>query len=233
MHARRRSCGSRTPPPFHNKGNLVFSLSQLGRHWPSGPRSWARWCCPRPTPRGCWCADGAVRGVQDRRQGARPRRASRWAFEPGVEVHAQATVLCEGTQGHLAGAAIEHFGLQRPVPAGSSLGVKEVWRVAKPLDRVDPHAGLAVPDDAARIARSAAASSTRWAPDMVAIGLVLGLDYRDASLSVHDSLQQFKTHPLVRGSCWRAASASAGARRRSPRAGSWRCRRASRCRARC
>ena len=35
-------------------------------------------------------------------------------------------------------------------------------------------------------------------PDMVAIGLVLGLDYRDSTLSVHDSLQLFKTHPMVR-----------------------------------
>jgi electron-transferring-flavoprotein dehydrogenase len=32
---------------------------------------------------------------------------------------------------------------------------------------------------------------------MVAIGLVLGLDYRDATLSVHDSLQLFKTHPMI------------------------------------
>ena len=34
--------------------------------------------------------------------------------------------------------------------------------------------------------------------DQIALGLVVGLDYRDASLSVHDLLQQFKTHPLIR-----------------------------------
>ena len=34
--------------------------------------------------------------------------------------------------------------------------------------------------------------------DRIALGLVVGLDYRDASLSVHDLLQQFKTHPLIR-----------------------------------
>jgi electron-transferring-flavoprotein dehydrogenase len=34
---------------------------------------------------------------------------------------------------------------------------------------------------------------------MLAIGLVLGLDYRDSTLSVHDSLQLFKTHPMIRG----------------------------------
>ena len=34
--------------------------------------------------------------------------------------------------------------------------------------------------------------------DMVTLGMVVGLDYRDAELSVHDLLQQLKTHPLVR-----------------------------------
>ena len=35
--------------------------------------------------------------------------------------------------------------------------------------------------------------------DQVAIGMVVGLDYTDATLSVHDLLQELKTHPFVRG----------------------------------
>ena len=34
--------------------------------------------------------------------------------------------------------------------------------------------------------------------DMVTIGMVVGLDYRDAALSVHDLLQELKTHPRIR-----------------------------------
>src|SRR3954466_11410177 len=34
--------------------------------------------------------------------------------------------------------------------------------------------------------------------DMVAIGMVVGLDYRDAELSAHDVLQELKTHPRIR-----------------------------------
>ena len=34
--------------------------------------------------------------------------------------------------------------------------------------------------------------------DMVTLGMVVGLDYRDVELSVHDLLQELKTHPLVR-----------------------------------
>ena len=34
--------------------------------------------------------------------------------------------------------------------------------------------------------------------DHVSIGIVVGLDYRDAELSVHDLLQELKTHPRIR-----------------------------------
>ena len=34
--------------------------------------------------------------------------------------------------------------------------------------------------------------------DMLSIGMVVGLDYRDAALSVHDLLQELKTHPRIR-----------------------------------
>ena len=34
--------------------------------------------------------------------------------------------------------------------------------------------------------------------DMLTIGMVVGLDYRDAALSVHDLLQELKTHPKIR-----------------------------------
>ncbi len=33
---------------------------------------------------------------------------------------------------------------------------------------------------------------------MISLGFVVGLDYRDVELSVHDLLQEFKTHPFVR-----------------------------------
>jgi electron-transferring-flavoprotein dehydrogenase len=35
--------------------------------------------------------------------------------------------------------------------------------------------------------------------EMVTVGMVVGLDYRDAELSVHDLLQELKTHPRIRG----------------------------------
>ena len=60
--------------------------------------------------------------------------------------------------------------------------------------------------------------------DKLCIGMVAGLDYTDATFSCHDLLQQLKTHPFVREAARRAASGSAGARRRSPPAATGRCR---------
>jgi electron-transferring-flavoprotein dehydrogenase len=186
-----------TPPPFHNKGNLVFSLSQLGRHLAEQAEELGVMVLPETDAQRLLVSGGAVRGVSTGDKGLGREGEPLGSFEPGVEVRAQATVLSEGTQGHLAGAAIERFGLAGDFPQVWSLGVKEVWRVARPLDRVIHTLGW--PFRTTRKDREIGGSFIYpMGPDMLAIGLVLGLDYRDATLSVHDSLQLFKTHPMVR-----------------------------------
>jgi electron-transferring-flavoprotein dehydrogenase len=186
-----------TPPPFHNKGNLVFSLSQLGRHLAERAEELGVMVLPETDAQRLLVSDGAVRGVRTGDKGLGRDGEPLGSFEPGVEVRAQATVLSEGTQGHLAGAAIERFGLAGDFPQVWSLGVKEVWRVATPLDRVIHTLGW--PFRTTRKDREIGGSFIYpMGPDMLTIGLVLGLDYRDATLSVHDSLQLFKTHPMVR-----------------------------------
>jgi electron-transferring-flavoprotein dehydrogenase len=187
-----------TPPPFHNKGNLVFSLSQLGRHLADRAEQLGVMVLPETDAQRLLVSRGAVRGVKTGDKGLGREGEPLAAFEPGVEVHARATVLSEGTQGHLAGAAIQHFGLSGRYPQVWSLGVKEVWKVAKPLDHVIHTLGW--PFRTTRKDREVGGSFIYpMGPDMITLGLVLGLDYHDATLSVHDTLQLFKTHPLVRG----------------------------------
>ena len=85
-----------------------------------------------------------------------------------------------------------------------------------------PHDGLAAPP-AKKYREFGGSFIYPMGDDMVTLGMVVGLDYRDAELSVHDLLQELKTHPHIRKSST-AASGSSGARRRSPRAASSRCR---------
>ncbi len=186
-----------TPPPFHNKGNLVFSVSQLGRHLAERAEELGAMVLPETDAQRLLVSNGAVRGIRTGDKGLSREGEPLAMFEPGVEVHAQATVLCEGTQGHLAGAAIDHFGLEGTCPQVWSLGVKEVWRVARPLDRVIHTLGWPF-----RTTRSDREVGGSWiypmGDAMVSLGLVCGLDYRDATLSMHDMLQLFKTHPMIR-----------------------------------
>ncbi|MGH9258603.1 MAG: 4Fe-4S dicluster domain-containing protein, partial [Acidimicrobiales bacterium] len=113
------------------------------------------------------------------------------AFEPGSDVVAGLTVLAEGTQGFLTGAALTHFGLEGENPQIWALGVKEIWETKRPLDAVVHTLGWPLPSDA-----FGGSFMYPLEPNLVALGLVVGLDYRDAALDVHHLLQRMKLHPL-------------------------------------
>ena len=118
-------------------------------------------------------------------------------FEPGSDIMARVTVLAEGTQGHLASVCMDHFSMRSPSPQTWELGVKEVWKVPRPLDRVIHTMGWPLRPQA-KYREFGGSFIYPMGSDMVAIGMVLGLDYRDVELSAHDLLQELKTHPKIR-----------------------------------
>jgi electron-transferring-flavoprotein dehydrogenase len=185
-----------TPPTMLNHGNFVASLSQLGRWLAEQAEEGGATILPETPAQQLLVADGRVRGVRTGDKG-RGRNGEPLAnFEPGSEVVARVTVLCEGTQGHLTGAALDRFGLHGENPQVWALGVKEVWKVARPLHRVIHTMGW--PLRGGRKYREFGGSFVYpMGADMVTLGMVVGLDYRDAELSVHDLLQELKTHPRI------------------------------------
>jgi electron-transferring-flavoprotein dehydrogenase len=74
-----------------------------------------------------------------------------------------------------------------------ALGVKELWEVRRPLEAVIHTLGWPLPPDA-----FGGSFMYPLGPSQVALGLVVGLDYHDASLDVHELLQRMKLHPLFR-----------------------------------
>jgi electron-transferring-flavoprotein dehydrogenase len=193
----RRALRIPAPPTMRNHGNYVASLSQLGRFLAAEAEAAGATVLPETAAVKLLVADGRVRGVRtgDRGRGRAGEELSN--FEPGSDVLARVTVLAEGTQGHLTGAAIERFGLQGANPQVWALGVKEVWRVAKPLDRVIHTMGWPL-RSGAKYREFGGSFIYPMGSDMVTLGMVVGLDYRDAELSVHDLLQELKTHPRIR-----------------------------------
>ncbi len=186
-----------TPPPFHNKGNWIFSLAQLGRYMAEQAEELGAMVLPETDAHTLLVSGGAVRGVVTGAKGLGREGEPLGTYEPGSEIHARATVLSEGTQGHLTAALTEAFGLRSQNPQVWSLGVKELWRVPRPLDRVVHTLGWPL-RAAAKHGESGGSFIYPMGADQIALGLVVGLDYTDASLSVHDLLQEFKTHPLIR-----------------------------------
>ena len=118
-------------------------------------------------------------------------------FEPGSDIVARVTVLAEGTAGHLTLAALDRFGLHGREPQIWELGVKEVWRVTKPLDKIVHTLGWPLRKPA-RYREFGGSWLYPMGEELVSLGFVVGLDYRDVELSAHDLLQEFKTHPFVR-----------------------------------
>ncbi|MGH2931121.1 MAG: electron transfer flavoprotein-ubiquinone oxidoreductase, partial [Solirubrobacteraceae bacterium] len=149
--------------------------------------------------------DGRVVGVRSGDKGRGRDGEPLRNFEPGTDIGARVTVLAEGCWGHLTGAAIREFDLaDGREPQVWELGVKEVWKVPKPLDRVIHTFTQPWP---LKISPKYGQLGGTWiypmkdaktGDDLVSIGFVVDLNYRDATTSAHDLLQTFKLHPLVR-----------------------------------
>ncbi len=185
------------PPPMRNHGNWIFSLSQLGRFLAEQAEEGGAMILPETAAEKLLVSHGRVVGIRtgDKGRGREGEHLSN--YEPGADLVAKVTVLAEGTQGHLTGVAIDRFGLRGADPQVWELGVKEVWKVARPLRKVIHTMGWPL-RYAARYREFGGSFVYPMGDDMLTIGMVVGLDYRDADLSVHDLLQELKTHPKIR-----------------------------------
>jgi electron-transferring-flavoprotein dehydrogenase len=186
-----------TPPTMKNEGNHVASVSQLGRWLAEQAEEAGAMLLPETSAVKLLVADGRVHGVRTGDKGRGRDGEPLGNFEPGADVLGRVTVLAEGTQGHLTGVALDRFGLSGSLPQVWALGVKEVWKVARPLKRVIHTMGWPL-RPAAKYREFGGSFIYPMGHDMLTLGMVVGLDYRDVELSVHDLLQELKTHKLVR-----------------------------------
>ncbi|HEX8742754.1 MAG TPA: electron-transfer flavoprotein:ubiquinone oxidoreductase [Thermoleophilaceae bacterium] len=192
------------PPPQRNHGNEVVSVAALCRYMQKQAEEAGAYVLTETSAQQLIVEDGAVKGVRSGDKGRGKDGEPLGNFEPGTDIAARATVLAEGCWGHLTGAAIRQFDLgEGREPMVWELGVKEVWKVQKPLERViHTLAGwpLKIPARYHQIGGSwiYPMKDEKTGDDLVSIGFIVDLDYADATTSPHDILQLFKTHPLVR-----------------------------------
>jgi electron-transferring-flavoprotein dehydrogenase len=193
------------PPNFHNKGNEIVSVSALARFQQRQAEEGGAYILTETSAAQLIVDGGQVVGVRSGDKGRGKDGEPLGNFEPGTDIKARITVLAEGSWGHLTGAAIKEFGLaENREPQVWELGVKEVWKVPKPLDRVIHTLGpwpLKLSPKYGQIGGTwlYPMKDEKSGDDLVSIGFVVDLDYRDATTSAHDLLQLWKTHPLVKG----------------------------------
>ena len=185
------------PPTMKNEGNYVASLSRLGRWLAEQAEEAGAMLLPETVAEKLLVSDGRARGVRTGDKGRGRNGQPLGNFEPGSDLVAKVTVLAEGTQGHLSGVALDRFGLTGENPQVWALGVKEVWKVKRPLGRVIHTLGWPL-RGGANFREFGGSFIYPMGEDMLTLGMVVGLDYRDVELSVHDLLQELKLHPLVR-----------------------------------
>jgi electron-transferring-flavoprotein dehydrogenase len=194
-----------TPPPFRNHGAEVISVAALARYQQRRAEEAGAYVLTETAASQLIVTDGRVQGVRSGDKGRGKAGEPRSNFEPGTDIKAAATVLAEGSWGHLTGAAIREFDLGSDrEPQVWELGVKEVWKVPKPLDRVIHTIGPWPLRLRARYGQIGGGwiypmRDERTGDHLVSIGFVIDLEYADATTSAHDLLQLFKCHPLVKG----------------------------------
>jgi electron-transferring-flavoprotein dehydrogenase len=185
------------PPPLKNKGKYILSLSKMCE--------WLGEKCEEaginifpefPAAEVLYDDQDRVIGIRTGDKGIGKDGKPKPNFEPGVDLLAKVTILGEGSRGSLAKQLMSRLNLMEgKEPQMFSIGVKELWEVPAgnfAEGRVVHTLGFPSDNDT---------YGGGWIYGMknnlVSIGYVTGLDYKDPLIDPHAEFQKFKTHPKV------------------------------------
>jgi len=185
-----------TPAQMHNHGNYIISLGQL-----------CQWLAQQAENLGVNIFPGfaateviydgkQVRGVITGDKGIDKHGKQTARYQPGIALHAQQTFIAEGCRGSLTQKLFDLFKLRDGVdPQTYGLGIKELWEVPENLHQP----GLVMHSIGWPLDHKTYGGSFVYhlANRQVAIGFVVGLDYRNTYLNPYEAFQRFKTHPDI------------------------------------
>lgn len=186
------------PKAMHNEGNYVISLASL-----------VRWLGEQAEAMGVDVFPGfaavevlydnklAVKGVATGNMGIGRDGKPTDHFQPGMELHARYTLFAEGARGQLGKQLIEKYELNANCdPQSYALGIKEIWKVRPEVHQP----GLVIHTAGWPLDADTYGGSFIYHMDNreVAIGLTVGLAYKNPYLSPYGEFQRYKTHPAIR-----------------------------------
>lgn len=182
-----------TPPTMNNHGNYVASICEVVR-WMGkkaeelGVQIFTGFPAESLLVEEC----GKVLGVRTTAVGLNREGKQKNSFMPGTDLTAQVTVLTEGTRGALFQAYTQWQNITSPNPQIFSLGVKELWHTKRVPKNIIHTLGWPIPQDA-----FGGTFIYPMANDMLALGVVVSLDYKEKNLDIHGLLQKMKKHPFI------------------------------------
>lgn len=143
---------------------------------------------------------GSVKGIATADVGIGKDGAPKSQFERGMELHAKCTVFAEGCRGHLSKELMDRYSLTgNSEPAHYGIGIKELWSIDSDLHnpgQVEHTIGW--PLDKNTYGGSFLYHLKEGDQKLIAVGFVVGLDYKNPYLSPYREFQRYKLHPALR-----------------------------------
>ncbi|UDF31628.1 UNVERIFIED_ORG: electron transfer flavoprotein-ubiquinone oxidoreductase [Roseateles sp. XES5] len=200
------------PPLMNNHGNYIVSLGNV-----------CRWLATKAEELGVeiypgfaasevlYNDEGAVIGVATGDMGIERNGEPGPNYTRGMALLGKYTLISEGVRGSLAKQLIKKFDLQKDrEPQKFGIGLKELWQV-KP-EHHKP--GLVQHSFGWPLGMKTGGGSFLYhlEDNLVAVGFVVHLNYKNPYLFPFEEFQRFKTHPAIRGTFEGGKRLSYGAR---------------------
>ncbi|MES2983834.1 MAG: electron transfer flavoprotein-ubiquinone oxidoreductase [Pseudomonadota bacterium] len=187
-----------TPPQMRNHGNYIISLANLCRWLGQQAEALGVQVFPGFPAAETIIEDGVVRGVRTGAFGVGKHGENKATYQPPMELRAKLTLFAEGCRGSLTEPLIKTFALRdaSASPQTYGIGIKEIWQVAAENHRLGHvEHSIGWPLDTQTYGGS---FIYHLEDNQVAVGYVVGLDYRNPYLDPFKEFQRFKQHPAVR-----------------------------------
>jgi electron-transferring-flavoprotein dehydrogenase len=189
------------PPQLNNDGNYIVSLSQVCRWMAGKAEELGVEIYPGFAASEVLLDDsGACRGIATRDVGIGKDGSRKPTFERGVELVARQTLFAEGARGSCSEWLMDNYKLRDGKhPQAFGLGLKEVWQVPEEVFQAGYTCHtIGFPLQSSPMDKVFGGSFLyHQEPDLVLIGLVVGLDYANPYINPYQEFQKWKTHPEI------------------------------------
>lgn len=187
-----------TPPTMANHGNYIISLGNFCRWLGEQAEALGVEIFPETAAyEVLYNDDGSVKGVATAPMGLDKEGNPTDDFYPGMELLAKQTIFAEGCRGSLTKTLMEKFNLRANCdPETYGIGIKELWEI-KPENHQE---GLIMHTIGWPLSNDTYGGSFfyHFENNQLAIGFVIGLDYKNPWISPFEEFQRYKTHPAIR-----------------------------------